>query len=114
MDPVVVGLIKPGEKLAVPMIQIVFALGSETCAIRHIQTQKQDDFMLYDIWIAGLSPEVFGVVDQDDQYIWNNLLLASRGWEKMFSHRDPITEAQMKSMSPLISSDEAFCTFTLK
>lgn len=115
MDPVAIGLIKPGEKLAVPVIRIVFALGSETCAIRHVQTQKQDDFTSYDIWLSGISSEVFGVVDQDDQSTWNSLLAASRGWEKMFSHRDPCTdsttEAALKSVTPLITNDEAFRTF---
>lgn len=88
MDPIIMGFISPHEKLATLIIQMVLALGGRTCAISHVKTQKQGkNFTSYDIWISGLLPEVFCVVDQKDQKTWDTLLSASRGWKK---HAQPL------------------------
>jgi len=111
MDPVALGFIDVGEKLELPIIRIVFALGGRTCAISHVEKQELGNFTSYDIWISGLSPEVFCVVDENDQDTWNMLLSASRGWQKMYRHRDDITAAMMQNMNPLAADEEAFCAF---
>lgn len=93
------GFIDSNEKLSTPIIRIVLALAGKTLAVTHVKTQKQGNLMSYDIWISGLSPEVFCVVDKKVQATWDTLLSASEAWKLMYSHQDPSTMALMKNMN---------------
>lgn len=111
MDSVAMGFLKPGEILKTPIIRIVFALASRTPSISYVSTQKRGNFTSYDIWIAGLNPDVLAVISKEDQAIWDVLLSASRGWKKIYQHDDPITVSLMKNMSPMVSQDPDFWPF---
>lgn len=111
MDPVAMGFLKPGEILKTPIIRIVFVLASRTPSISYVSTQKRGNFTSYDIWIAGLNPDVLAVISKEDQAIWDVLLSASRGWKKIYQHDDPITVSLMKNMSPMVSQDPDFWLF---
>lgn len=111
MDPVSMGFIGPKQTLETPIIRVVFALAAARPAIRYVQTQKQGNFTSYDIWIAGLSPEVLAVIAKQDQAIWDALLSASRGWDKMYQHWDPTTASLLKNMAPMVADAEDFWGF---
>lgn len=111
MDPVAMGFISHDEKLPTPIIRMVFALAGKTPAVTHVETQTQGNFTSYDIWISGLSPEMFSVVNEADQATWDTLLSASRGWKSVYRNRDPTTTTLLKNMNPIAANEQAFLAF---
>ncbi|KAF5341557.1 hypothetical protein D9757_014561 [Collybiopsis confluens] len=111
MDPVRMGFLGKDERLATPIIRIVFALAGKTPAICYVQTQKQRNFTSYDIWISGLSSKVFNVVSPSDEATWNTLLDVSQRWKAMYRHKDTNTMKLMKNMNPMVANDEDFWEF---
>lgn len=113
MDPVTLKLIDTDTTLKTPIIRIVFALAANTPAVRCVETRKQANFTSYDIWVAGLSPDVLAVIDMKDQAIWDELLSASKGWENMYKHPDPTTHKLMQNMAPMLGDTAEFWKFGL-
>lgn len=67
MDPFGVRLFSDGDE-PLPVIRMVFALGSDECGIRFPPQDKSDQagkFTSYDIWCAGLSRDTFARVGDD-------------------------------------------------
>ncbi|KAF5371045.1 hypothetical protein D9757_010297 [Collybiopsis confluens] len=111
MDPVRMGFLGKEERLATPIIRIVFALAAKTPAIRYVQTQNEGNFTSYDIWISGLSSKVFNVVSPSDEATWKTLLDVSQRWKAMYRHKDTNTMKLMKNMNPMVANDENFWEF---
>jgi len=75
MDPFDVGLFSDGDE-PLPVIRMVFALGSDECGIKFPPQDKSDQagkFTSYDIWCAGLSRDTFACVG--DELHWYQSLL---------------------------------------
>jgi hypothetical protein len=74
------------------VVRVITALAANTPSTIPIprRDDKRTNFTVYDIWCAGLSPEVYApiknLVDTDT---WLALLNASRGWEKLYKVRGP-------------------------
>ncbi|KAF5366321.1 hypothetical protein D9757_012918 [Collybiopsis confluens] len=111
MNPVRMGFLRKKERLATPIIRIVFALAGKTPAIRYVQTQNEGNFTSYDIWISGLSSKVFNVVSPSDEATWKTLLDVSQRWKAMYRHKDTNTMKLMKNMNPMVANDEDFWEF---
>ncbi|RXW22219.1 hypothetical protein EST38_g3634 [Candolleomyces aberdarensis] len=109
MDPYETGLFNVDDKepVEVPIIRIVFALGAETPSITIIDHGKpgKKKFTTYDIWVAGLGPEVFGVVDADSAPVWQALLRGKD--ERLRFAVSKEGEEILKSMTPGVAEDEA-------
>ncbi|KIY49634.1 hypothetical protein FISHEDRAFT_72276 [Fistulina hepatica ATCC 64428] len=110
MNPVTLGLLGKGETLEVPLIRIVFALEGKTPSLCCVQTQTLDNFTSYDIWVSGLTPEVFSVIDAADEQNWTSLLNASGSWRDIYRNEsnDLPTQQTLESMTPMMGDDETF------
>jgi len=67
MDPFDIGLFSDGDE-PLPVIRMVFALGSDECGITFPSQEKcglGGRFTSYDIWCAGLSPSTFACIGED-------------------------------------------------
>ncbi len=68
MDPFDVGLFSNGDE-PLPVIRMVFALGSDKCGITFPSQEKcglGGRFTSYDVWCAGLSPSTFACIGEDE------------------------------------------------
>ncbi|KAK2464489.1 hypothetical protein APHAL10511_003468 [Amanita phalloides] len=75
---------------AVPLIKIVFALAARRPSlhvVRHDRTEKYNN-IVYEIWCAGLSPEILGPITQQRASVWDSLLQASYGWKALYKTLD--------------------------
>ena len=80
MNPIEVGLFSKGLKGSgkhlPPVVRIVFALASEISTVtapstptrRSVRLNSEDDFTAYDLWIAGVSSQSFGVVPDNQTF----------------------------------------------
>ncbi|KAE9389923.1 hypothetical protein BT96DRAFT_1024834 [Gymnopus androsaceus JB14] len=91
MDPVALGFIDAEEKLATPIIRIVFALGAKHPLLTTSRRKSK-----------GISRRmIFGSPDS-----------VQRGWTKMYDHRDLATQRLMKNMNPMVADEEPFWAFS--
>ncbi|KAJ2927619.1 hypothetical protein H1R20_g9470, partial [Candolleomyces eurysporus] len=107
MDPHSTGLFD--EPTDVPVIRIVFALAAKEPSIEIVTTGESKSgkkFTTYDIWVAGLGPEIFGVVT--DESVWKALLDASHGWRDIYTGVNPVQARIRMSMNPGMAEDKSF------
>ncbi|PPR07502.1 hypothetical protein CVT26_013471 [Gymnopilus dilepis] len=83
MDPYEVNLFSKGETPS-PITRLVFALASKRADVmfpspgcRSNRYVSNDKYTAYDIWVAGVTPESFGVISQDSVQTYNSLLQRS-------------------------------------
>jgi hypothetical protein len=83
MDPYKYGILAPGDAPC-PIIRIFFALAARKPSINVVRHAPTTDYnsLIYDIWCAGLSPELFAPILHAD--IWDGLLQASYGWKDIY------------------------------
>ncbi|CAA7265136.1 unnamed protein product [Cyclocybe aegerita] len=100
MNPFSVGLFSIDVKNPPPVIRMVFALASRssaiTCPRRPDDDSEFDEFTSYDIWCAGALSETFGVIAQDQEKTFAELLDLSRITRRAFLMEptlDPEVEA---------------------
>ncbi len=106
MDPVELGI---GELTSV--IRIVFALASSEAKL-HIQSrvvkyESGKTCKAYDIWCAGLSPEILCPVTAENQAVWAALCGESGRWLNTFKDGGELVSARM-AMAPGGAGNEAF------
>ncbi|RXW15099.1 hypothetical protein EST38_g10747, partial [Candolleomyces aberdarensis] len=107
MDPYSTGLFD--EPTDIPVIRIVFALAAKERSIEIVTTGESKSgqkFTTYDIWVAGLGPEIFGVMT--DKGVWEALLQASYGWRDMYKGVDAEEATISKQMTPGLAEDDPF------
>jgi len=106
MDPFAVELFSKTDGAPFPpVLRIVFALASEKSAVtapnhptRHsARLASEDEFTAYDLWIAGVSSQSFGVVPNDQTYdVYRHLLDRTRnvfnGYRMISKVADALTE----------------------
>jgi hypothetical protein len=78
MDVYNLKILKAG-KAAVPLIKIVFALAAKTSSLTVVRHPPSVNYnaVLYEIWCAGISPDIFNVVEPSQANTWAALLQAS-------------------------------------
>ena len=106
MDPRDLEILGTGD-LAVPLIKIIFALAARTPSlnvVRHDPT-KEYPAVVYEIWCAGISPDILGPIEQQEVGIWDSLLQASYGWKELYKTTSEVTANLRKSATPGAARD---------
>jgi len=106
MDPYDLEILEAGDP-AVPLIRIVFALAARTPSlnvVRHNPT-KEYPAVIYEIWCAGISPDILGPIEQQQVGIWDSLLQASYGWKELYKATSEVTADLRKSATPGAARD---------
>jgi hypothetical protein len=106
MDVYKLRILKEGDA-AVPLIKIVFALAARTPSItvdRHPPSTTGYNAVVYDIWCAGLSPDILKAVEPTQATIWDALLQASYGWRSIYEGPG-VDKDLRRSMNPGAASD---------
>lgn len=101
MDPYDLGILEEGTP-AVPLIKIVFALASKVPSLNIVRRNptKKYHAIVYEIWCAGISPEILGPVEEGKVGIWDALLQASYGWKELYNTGNPVTADLRRSEAP--------------
>jgi hypothetical protein len=126
MNPYLVRFFDINEKEPLPIIRMVFSLGSPTAAVevlpqyveqlpRKAKTaarkavQKSPRFTSYDIWCAKASSETFGVIKIEDEQNYARLLKADKVFPQAYCSELGIEEVESnkRSMNPGTSVDAA-------
>jgi hypothetical protein len=105
MDCYKVGILNPGDP-PIPAIRIVFALAArrpKLVVTRHPPSTAYKA-VIYDIWCAGLAPEILCPIKGMQAELWDRLLEASHGW-KMIYKMDLARQQLLQSMNPATASD---------
>jgi hypothetical protein len=105
MDPFRLGILEDGDP-AIPLIKIVFALAARTplLSVKRCAPTKEYNAPVYEIWCAGLSPELLSPVTERQAHIWPALLQLSYGWEQIYKGGNP---GLRRSMNPGAAADPA-------
>jgi hypothetical protein len=99
MDPYDLDILKDNDS-AVPIIKIVFALAAKKPSLRVIRKNASSSYLAvtYEIWCAGLSPEVLQPVKEKS--VWESLLQASYGWKALYEAPSDIAKALRQAATP--------------
>ncbi|KAF9490348.1 hypothetical protein BDN71DRAFT_1400269, partial [Pleurotus eryngii] len=86
MNPYKIGFL-PARAPAVPLIKVFMALASVKSVVDIVRHEPTGTYnaVVYDIWIAGLSPDVYALITEANQSIWAATLAATRTWESIYS-----------------------------
>jgi hypothetical protein len=106
MDPYNLNILKAGDP-AVPLIKIVFALAARAPSlnvVRHSPT-KEYPAVIYEVWCAGISPDILGPIEQQQVGIWDSLLQASYGWKELYMTTSEVTADLRRSATPGAARD---------
>ncbi|KAG5650692.1 hypothetical protein H0H81_011366 [Sphagnurus paluster] len=112
MDPFELNLLSPEDE-PLPIIRIIFALAAdEEPRLINMKEEVEDlgsRFTTFDYWCAGIRSSVFKPVIEEDQDIWNNLLAASRPWQRTYSVEDNRAASQLRrAANPLAAAEASF------
>ncbi|KAL0953497.1 hypothetical protein HGRIS_014924 [Hohenbuehelia grisea] len=97
MDPRKIGFLREGDP-AVPLIKVFMTFSSIKAGVtivRHKPTAAYNA-VVYDIWIAGLSHDIYVPIAETDQSIWLAALAATRRWESIY--RVPRQAPEMRAV----------------
>ncbi|KAM6504148.1 hypothetical protein JOM56_001091 [Amanita muscaria] len=119
MNPYLVRFFDMDEKTPLPIIRMVFALGSPTAAVKVIPqdverlprkaktaaqkaVQRSPRYTSYDIWCAKASSETFGVIKIEDEQNYSLLLKTERVFPQAYRSEFGIEriESIRRSMNP--------------
>ena len=105
MDVYKLKILKEGDA-AVPLIKIVFALAARTSSLTVVRHPPSVDYnaVVYEIWCAGISPDIFNAVEPSQANTWVALLQASYGWKTIYKG-DGVDKELRMSMNPGVATD---------
>ena len=88
MDPYEPEILELGDA-AIPLIKIIFALAAEKPYLDVVRRGQTKDYnaVTYEIWCAGISPDILRLVKDQDIGLWDALFRASYGREDLRSKR---------------------------
>lgn len=100
MDVYKLKILKEGAP-AIPLIKIVFALAAKDPSLSVTRRPPSSDYnaIIYEIWCAGISPDIFTAVERSQAGIWAGLLRASCGWGSIYQGPN-VDEGLRRSMNP--------------
>ena len=101
MDPYNLEVLEDGDP-AVPLIKIVFALAARIPSLNVVRRAPTKDYpaVVYEIWCAGLSPDILGPIVPQETGIWDSLLQASYGWKELYKTTSSVTATLRQSATP--------------
>ena len=105
MDVYKLKILKEGE-IAIPLIKIVFALAARTPSLTVVRHSPSIDYnaVVYEIWCAGISPDILHAVEPSQANTWAALLQASYGWKMIYGGTGFDKELR-RSMNPGAAAD---------
>ena len=100
MDVYKLKIMKEGD-VAVPLIKIVFVLATRTGCLTVVRHPPLVDYnaVVYEIWCAGISPDIFNAVKPSQANTWAALLQALYGWKTIY-RGDSVDKELRMSMNP--------------
>jgi hypothetical protein len=106
MDPYDLKMIE-ADAPAVPLIKIVFALAARTTSLNVVchSPMKEYPAVIYEIWCAGMSPDILGPIKQQQVGVWDSLLQASYGWKELYKTTSEVTADLWRSATPGVARD---------
>ncbi|KIL64400.1 hypothetical protein M378DRAFT_163135 [Amanita muscaria Koide BX008] len=126
MNPYLVRFFDMDEKTPLPIIRMIFALGSPTAAVKVIPqdverlprkaktaaqkaVQRSPRYTSYDIWCAKASSETFGVIKIEDEQNYSLLLKTERVFPQVYRSEFGIERIEniRRSMNPGTSVEGA-------
>jgi hypothetical protein len=108
MDPYKLGILDSNDP-AIPVIKITFALAAKTPGL-HVVRHKSDqnyNAVVYEIWCAGLSPEILQPISTEYIGMWNALLQASYGWKELYKGGSKVAQKLRRTANPGAGLDDA-------
>jgi len=107
MDPVKLGIFEDeGAPLAegkvepVPIIRIFFALAAKTSCLkarpRTVNPEVDARFRTYDLWCAGLDPDIVGPITSQDEDSWTGLKGFCNGWAADYTSGTTRVQAKLR------------------
>ena len=101
MDPYDLEILEAGAP-AVPLIKIVFALAARTPSLNVVRRSSTKEYaaVIYEIWCAGISPDLLRPIEQQQVGIWDSLLQASYGWKELYKTSSEVTVDLRRSTTP--------------
>jgi hypothetical protein len=101
MDPYDLGILDEGCA-AVPLVKIVFALAARVPSLNVVRHNPTNSYnaVVYEIWCAGISPNVFSPIVTQEVGIWDSLLQASYGWKDLYKGTSAVTADLRRSAAP--------------
>jgi hypothetical protein len=105
MDPYHLKILEETEA-AVPVIKIVFALAAKRPSLDVVRRPASAEYnaVTYEIWCAGISPDILGAIDSSQATTWAALLQASYGWQSIYKTRDGYSDIR-RSRNPGAARD---------
>ncbi|KAM6498654.1 hypothetical protein JOM56_006602 [Amanita muscaria] len=109
MNPYDLPILKKGDQ-APPLIRIVFALASSTPKVHIYRHNPSNEYnnTIYDIWIAGITPNVLRPIDASLQDSWKAVLQASHSWKRLFDATGPDARDMRMSMDAASAEDRGY------
>ncbi|KAH7909760.1 hypothetical protein BJ138DRAFT_1154518 [Hygrophoropsis aurantiaca] len=111
MDPFALGIFPKDNnhfaRSTTPLIRIVFALAAKKPSIQVVRVTEgaADAFTTYDIWCAGLSPDIFFPINFLQTEVWASLLEATYGWRDIYKPDGPVQPDLIRSSNPGVAKD---------
>jgi hypothetical protein len=93
-------ILKEGSA-TIPLIKIVFALAARTSSLIVVRypPSKEYNAVVYEIWCAGLLPDILAAVEPSQMNTWAALLQASYGWKSIYEGPN-VDKDLRRSMNP--------------
>ena len=106
MEPYDLGILEEGDP-SVPLIKIVFALAARKPSLNVVRRAPTKEYgaMVYEIWRAGLSPDILQPIISQETGVWDSLLQASYGWKELCKTASDATATLRKSATPGAARD---------
>jgi hypothetical protein len=106
MDPYDLGILDDSDD-AVPLIKIVFALAAKTPCLKVVRLPPTSEYdaIVYEIWCAGISPDVLNPIKPQQAGTWDSLLQASYGWKELYKGTSAVTGDLRRSAMPGAAHD---------
>jgi len=101
MDPYSLRILDANQP-AVPLIKIVFALAAKKPRLDVVRYEPTEDYdaIVYEIWCAGLSPDILGPISDQQASLWDALLNASYGWRELYKGLSVTKKELRRSANP--------------
>jgi hypothetical protein len=106
MEPSDLGILEEGDP-SVPLIKIVFALAARKPSLNVVRRAPTKEYgaVVYEIWCAGLSPDILQPIISQETGVWDSLLQASYGWKELYKTASDVTATLRQSATPGAARD---------
>ena len=106
MDPYFLKILKPDDA-PIPLVKIVFALAAKKPSLTVVRKPASDEYnaIVYEIWCAGISPDILGAIEYTQATSWEALLQASHGWMSIYRTASTVTQDLRRSENPSAALD---------